>query len=111
MKKIVSITIWLVLLIALTGPVVVFADSPTPLGGLDLTSFCPAQGYVGFTLTKPQLGHNAAFNNWRCVTSEGKLHPFSMEQACKWQYGLNAVQAHPLDPDDAFTWVCYSVAH
>ena len=80
-----------------------------PLGGLDLNGYCQSAGFAGVTLTKPQLGHNAAFNNWRCVTAHGTTHPFSFEQACKWQYGLQAVQAHPRDPDDAFTWTCYSV--
>jgi hypothetical protein len=91
------------------------ADAPRPLGGLALTPYCQSLGYDGDTLTKPQLGPNAAYNNWRCFTgtraAPTSLHPFSMEQACKFQYGQNAIQTHPTNPDDAFTWVCYSVAH
>ncbi len=91
------------------------ADAPTALGGLALTPYCQSLGYDGDTLTKPQLGPNAAYNNWRCFnrTREApiSLHPFSMEQACKFQYGPAAIQTHPTDPDDAYTWVCYSVAH
>ncbi len=34
-----------------------------------------------------------------------------MEQACKWQYGVEAVQARFTDVNDAFTWVCYSVGN
>jgi hypothetical protein len=83
-------------------------DRPQALGGLNLDAYCRSEGYEGVTLTKAQIGSNAAFNNWRCVM-EGNTHPFSMEQACKSQYGLQAVQAHPSDPDDAYTWVCYAV--
>jgi hypothetical protein len=91
------------------------ADAPTPLGGLALTPYCESLGYDGDILTESQLGPNAAYNNWRCFigTREApiSLHPFSMEQACKFQYGHSAIQTHPTDPDDAYTWVCYSVAH
>ena len=91
------------------------ADAPTPIGDLMLMEYCQSIGYDGVTLTKPQLGPNAAHNNWRCFTGTSsaptRLHPFSMEQACKFQYQQDAIQTHPLDPDDAFTWVCYSVAH
>jgi hypothetical protein len=83
-------------------------DIPQALGGLNLDAYCRRAGYEGVTLTKPQIGPNAAFNNWRCVTG-GDTHPFSMEQACKSHYDLEAVQAHPSDPDDAYSWVCYSV--
>ena len=34
-----------------------------------------------------------------------------MEQACKWMYGINDVQARFTDVNDAFTWVCYSVGN
>jgi hypothetical protein len=34
-----------------------------------------------------------------------------MEQVCKWEYDLNAVQARFTDLNDAFTWVCYSVGN
>jgi hypothetical protein len=44
------------------------ADAPRPLGGLALTPYCQSLGYDGDTLTKPQLGPNAAYNNWRCFT-------------------------------------------
>ena len=107
----------LFLLVLATGSVVSVAraDAPTPLGGLALTPYCQSLGYDGDTLTKPQLGANAAYDNWRCFTgtrtAPTSLHPFSMEQACKFQYGQNAIQTHPTNPDDAFTWVCYSVAH
>jgi hypothetical protein len=91
------------------------ADAPTPVGGLALTPYCQSLGYDGDIMTKPQLGPNAAYDNWRCFTgtraAPTSLHPFSMEQACKFQYGQTAIQAHPTNPDDAFTWVCYSVAH
>ncbi len=111
MKKIALVTVLVFLLIVLAGPSSVLADSPTPIGDLSLREYCVAIGYADVTLTKPQIGPNAAFNNWRCVTSNGVTHPFSMEQACKWEYNLNQVQTHPTDRNDAYTWVCYSVKH
>ena len=65
-----------------------------PLGILDLDAYCRNGGYANSILTKPRLGPNAAFNNWRCQASEGDVHPFSMTQACQWQYQKNGVQGH-----------------
>ena len=78
------------------------------LGGLDLQEYCQSIGYDGVVLTKPRLGPGAAIDNWRC-SGAGGLHPFSMEQACKWEYGLQAVQTHFLDRDDAYSWKCFAV--
>jgi len=85
------------------------ANPPRVLGGLDLQGYCQNQRYDGVVLEGGAIiGHNV-FNNWRCQTA-GNTHPFSFEQACRWQYGLQAVQARPTDRDDAFGWRCYSVA-
>jgi hypothetical protein len=84
------------------------ADPPRPLGGLDLQGYCQSQGYDGVVLDGSAIGGHNVFNNWRCQIA-GKNHPFSFEQACRWQYGLQAVQAHPTDKDNAFSWVCYAV--
>jgi hypothetical protein len=78
------------------------------LGGLDLFTYCQSLGFDFLALTKPPFGPNAAYGSWRCATVSGEVHPFSFEQACKFQYGLEAVQAHPTDPDNTFTWVCYT---
>lgn len=99
----------MVVVIILLTATAAYADPPAFLGGVNLLAFCQSMGFTGVALTKPQIGDNAAINNWRCVGQD--LHPFSFEQACKFQYGVNAVQAHPLDRDDAFTWVCFSTAH
>ena len=98
-------------LVGLVGASTARADQPTPLGGIsNLTAYCQSLGYTAAFLQKGfVVGDQAAYNNWRCYTgTPADTHPFSMEQACKWAYGLNAVQTHPLDPNDAFTWVCYS---
>ena len=71
---------------------VVGAGQRTALGGVDLDGYCQSLGFAGVTLTKPRLGPNAAYNNWRRLTTSGETHPFSFEQACKAQYGLEAVQ-------------------
>ena len=86
------------------------ADPPQLLGGLTLNEYCQAQGYDGVVQTKPRLGPEAAIDNWRCVIG-ATLHPFSMEQACMWQYGIEAVQARFLDRDDAFSWKCFSLSN
>jgi hypothetical protein len=111
MKKMSLLIVLVALMMVLTGPSHVLADAPTPLGDLGLWEYCVARGYADVTLTKPQIGANAAFNNWRCATADGDLRPFSMVQACKWEYNLNEVQAHPTDKNDAYTWLCYSVQH
>ena len=92
----------------------VHADAPTPLGGLALTPYCQSLGFDGDILTKPRLGPNAAYDNWRCFygtrDAPNSLYPFSMKNACKFQYGRAAVDARPTNPDDAYTWACYTVA-
>lgn len=79
-----------------------------PLGGLDLNGYCRSIGFAFSVATKGRFGPNAAFNNWRCSNADRSvLRPFSMVQACKWQYDLKAVQAHPLNRNDAFSWRCW----
>ena len=50
----------------------------------------------------------SAVDNWRCATGDTSL-PVNMEQACKWDYGPNHVQARFTDVNDAFSWKCYAV--
>jgi hypothetical protein len=71
------------------------SDELTSIGGLSLDGYCQSLGYASSTLSKLQVGPNAAFNNWRCQDVEGGLHLFSMERACQWQWGTNAIQARP----------------
>jgi hypothetical protein len=77
------------------------------LGGLDLNEYCQSLGYNGVVQTKPRLGFATAIDNWRCSRDDG-LHPFSMEQACQWEYDLQAVEARFLDRDDAYSWKCFN---
>jgi hypothetical protein len=78
-------------------------------GGLELNEFCQSIGYANVVQTKPRFGFAAAIDNWRCADAAGSLHHFSMEQACKWEYGLDAIQVHFLDRDDAYSWKCFAV--
>jgi hypothetical protein len=87
------------------------AAPPRPLGILSLDDYCRSLGYEQSVLSEPRTGPNAAYGNWRCLGSVGTVRPISMEQACMWQYSLKAVQAHPTDPDDAYTWLCYAVGN
>ena len=109
----------LVFFVAIVGAALTFlvssvavssADPPQPLGGLDLLGYCQANGWETVIFPRGQLAPHAAVDNWRCATGERSL-PISMEQACKWMYGLDAVQAHFTDLNDAFSWVCYSVGN
>ncbi len=86
------------------------ADPPQSLGGLDLFGYCQAQGWDTVIFPRGQLAPHAAVENWRCASGDVSL-PVNMEQACKWQYGIDDVQARFTDVNDAFTWVCYSVGH
>jgi hypothetical protein len=96
--------------VAFGGSVTFNAAAPhEQLGGLALQEFCQSRGYEGVVQTRPRLGFGAAIGNWRCVL-DGDLHPFSMEQACKWEYGMEAIQAHFLDRDDAYSWKCFAVS-
>jgi hypothetical protein len=106
MKCIVAVAV-AVALISFT-PSVASADPPQPLGGLHLLEYCQAHGWETVIFPRGQLAPHAAVDNWRCATGDRSL-PISMEQACKWEYGLEAVQARFTDLNDAFTWVCYSV--
>jgi hypothetical protein len=94
---------------AAAGAHIARADPRQLLGDLTLNEFCQAQGYDGVVQTRPRFGHAAAIGNWRCFSGDA-LHPFSMEQACEWQYEMQAVQAHFLDRDDAFSWRCFSLS-
>ena len=86
------------------------ADPPQPIAGQGLTllEYCQAQGWETVIFPNGQLAPHAAVNNWRCATGDTS-RPINMEQACKWQYGLDAVQARFTDLDDAFSWRCYTV--
>src|SRR3954447_26662526 len=66
------------------------ADPRTPLGGLELRTYCQTRGYTCVVLQNTYvLGEQAAYNNWRCYTDmPTNTHPLSMEQACKWAYGI-----------------------
>jgi hypothetical protein len=85
-------------------------DPPEALGGLDLMSYCQANGWDTVIFPRGQLAPDAAVDNWRCASGDRSV-PISMEQACKWQYGINDVQARFTDLNDAFTWVCYAVGN
>jgi hypothetical protein len=91
-------------------PSLAMADTPQPIGGLKLLNYCQAQGWETVIFPHGRFAPHAAVNNWRCATGDTSL-PINMEQACKWQYGLDAVQTRFTDLDDAFTWVCYTVGN
>lgn len=105
---------YIVLVAAMTVAAMTFAlstasaDPPQSLGGLDLMGYCQAQGWDTVIFPRGQLAPHAAVDNWRCASGDESL-PINMEQACKWQYGIDDVQARFTDVNDAFTWVCYSV--
>lgn len=92
------------------------AGMKTGLGGLDVGGYCQSQGYNWVGYKKGYVaGPQAAYNNWVCQSGgwEDELspidpHPINLTAACQWQYGRNSVQAHPSDPDHAWSWGCYA---
>jgi hypothetical protein len=92
------------------APTAAVADPPQALGGLKLLEYCQANGWDTVIFPRGELAPHAAVDNWRCASGDTSL-PISMEQACKWQYDRNAVEARFTNVNDAFTWVCYSVGH
>lgn len=90
-------------------PSVASADPPAEVGGLNLDGYCTSIGYAGVTLVKGGVeGPNFAYDNWQCVTANGATHPLSMEQACKAQWGVDPILAIASDPNNAYSWNCYS---
>jgi hypothetical protein len=90
------------------------AGSKQLLGGLNVWAYCQSTGYptVGYKRGFIE-GPQAAYNNWVCQTGEDQFnptdpHPINMTKACQWQYDRTAVQAHPDDPDHAWSWKCYA---
>jgi hypothetical protein len=84
------------------------ANAPQLLGGLHLLEYCQAHGWDTVVFPRGQLAPHAAVDNWACASGDESI-PISMEQACKWEYGREAVQARFTDSNDAFTWGCYAV--
>jgi hypothetical protein len=84
--------------------------SPVLLGGVDLNAYCRSIGFDFAELTSPQIGANAAYNNWVCSANGGSivktLPQSSFDAACTMQYNQNSY-AHPANPNDAFTWQCF----
>ena len=109
-SKIWTLSVAAVLALSAVVPATALADTPNPLGGLNLMAYCQAQGWDTVIFPRGELGPHTAVDNWRCATGDTSL-PISMEQACKWQYGVEAVEARFTDLNDAFTWVCYSVGN
>src|SRR5438477_8437104 len=63
------------------------ADAPQLLGGLHLFEYCQAHGWDTVIFPRGQLAPHAAVDNWACASGDESI-PISMEQACKWEYGL-----------------------
>jgi hypothetical protein len=87
------------------------ADPPRLVAGggdLHLLGYCQAQGWDTVIFPRGRFAPHAAVDNWRCATGDTSL-PVNMEQACRWDYGLNDVQARFTDVNDAFSWKCYAV--
>lgn len=88
--------------------------SPPPpgavLGSLDLNGYCRSLGYSNATLSNPQHGPQAAYNNWTCVAAGGSTTPIDLQKACEATYPERPILAQPTDADDAYTWRCYQLA-
>jgi hypothetical protein len=75
--------------------------SASSTGGLDLNSYCQAEGFYGVTLTST----SPPVYGWRCVGSYG-LYGIDMQAACRWQYPQYQLRAVYSDPNDPYSWYC-----
>jgi hypothetical protein len=79
----------------------------TRLGGVDLSAYCKSVGYSGGAeLTGPRNGPNAAYN-WHC-RSGNQTAPISVLDACRREYGDPRATARAANPDDAYSWTCFT---
>ena len=89
------------------------AGSKTVVGGLNVWAYCNSLGYPTVGYKRGYIaGPQAAFNNWVCQTGNDQFnptdpHPVNLTKACQWQHDQVAIQAHPDDPDHAWSWKCY----
>lgn len=93
----------------LPNPAPVFPQTSL-LGGIDLDAYCQSLGATGATLMKPLTGSGAATDNWACSGGRS-TGPVDMNAACQWQfYYHQSVTARAVDPNAAFSWLCYGGA-
>jgi hypothetical protein len=72
----------------------------TALGGLDLWSYCKANGYNGYALT----GNDAY--SYSCKDWSGGLHGINLDQACSWQYHRSDVLPRFSNFYSTTSWQC-----
>ena len=83
------------------------------ISGLDLLGYCNSLGYSNVGYRKGYIqGPQAAYGNWACFNGTDQFnvtdgHPVNMTAACQWMNNDKTVQAHPSDPDHAWSWGCY----
>ncbi|MEG4225449.1 hypothetical protein QUA35_05550 [Microcoleus sp. N9_B2] len=77
-----------------------------PIGDLNLSDYCEAQGFESSQLSRKRVGTQAAYENWFCVKGNNRKI-INLESACQWQYPNYQVFAWPFDPDDAYSWKCF----
>jgi hypothetical protein len=92
--------------------------SPSAPGGLVLQAYCSALGDPDVTREKDEEieGPGFAYENWACVAKDGTEQLIantgpapSMEDACKEANGGVTSYGYPENPNNAFTWGCYTV--
>jgi DNA-binding beta-propeller fold protein YncE len=106
------------------GQLVEFARAHR-LGGLNIAGYCESLGDNGkngkgegpAVLVKEEItGPEYAYNNWACVRDDGTEVPIavtgpapSMDNACSAEFPGVFSYGYPEDPNNAFTWNCYSL--
>lgn len=85
-----------------------------PLGGINVWAYCNAQGYPTVGYRKGYIeGPEGASDNWVCQTGTDQLAPqdpvaVDMDAACRREYDREDVVARPTDPENAWSWHCYT---
>ncbi len=68
----------------------------TLLGGMNLSGYCGSIGQTGASLSS---------TTWTCLPS---TTPINMTKACIWQYNDSNATAVQTDPNNPYTWACYT---
>jgi hypothetical protein len=75
------------------------------LGSLNLQQYCEDVGAGTSEMSKPQIGPGDATNNWTCTGTQSTIN---MDAACQDTYSDTSAIAKASDPNDAYSWLCFS---
>jgi len=85
------------------------SDDVKMVAGIDVDAYCAKLGYRRSGLAGAEVAAGAAYDNWRCLDANGDpVFSVDMDTLCKSIYPGIPMTARPNDPNDAYTWNCYT---